>query len=161
MNEGSQDFSGSEESERPTVPVREAAVRLGLSPVRVHQLLDDENAPLDGPPRPGRGRGHVRHVYVDTLEPQRQRRRARRREGGSSRLKDLEWSVRQLNAVNEALHKASAKEAEAFRLQREAMDRMIKALGFHVEANAELRRADLLRSEVLGVHLGPDDPGEL
>lgn len=144
---------------RPVLTVSEAARLLGISTSRVHQLLNSSAAPLDGPPRPGRGRKRVRQVYEDTLSLQRPLLRGSR--ARTSNDSEQQWAIRQLNAVNEALHEAAAKEAAAFRLYREALERMTEAFELHVQANLDVRRADALRSEILGTVLGPDDPSEL
>ena len=145
--------------DRPVVSVRDAAATLGVSTSWIHQLLKHPEAPLNGPPPPGRGRGRIRLVYADTLELQRPLLRGRRARRPSRQ--DQLWTIRQLNAVNEALHNAAAKEAAAFQLYREALERMTEAFDLHVQANLDVRRADMLRSEILGTTLGPDDPGEL
>lgn len=67
----------SDDGERPTLPVKEAAALLGVTPQRVRQLLDEQAAPLSGPPSPGRGRGRQRLVWADTIEAESQRRRDR------------------------------------------------------------------------------------
>lgn len=164
--------------QRETISVKEAAELLGCTTGRVHQLLRSDSEPLDSPGRPGRGRGHLTKIYVDTVEAQRTRQLSRRRsragarhertqghrpaqpvDAGGSELTttDLLWALQQLNAATDALHEAAAREAAVRQHHRAALDSMSKALAEQDEAAAAIRRSDRLRSEVLGVLLTPPD----
>jgi hypothetical protein len=74
---------------------------------------------------------------------------------------DLRWAVRQLNAAAEALHAAASQEAVVRKHQRNALESLNKALALQDQATADVRRSDQLRSDVIGVLLAPNDPGEI
>lgn len=181
-----------EEHLRATVTVSEAAEQLGLSPSRVHQMLEQSGHPLTGPPKTGRGRGRRRFVYVDSLKAELSRRQAARDgtprgarrqdqvmrmaaeltelrarivrlEGGddapAGNAAELRWALQQLNAVTDLLHEAAHKESTVRRLQVEVTDRLNAALLQMGESSELVRRADRIRSEVIGAMLAPQDVG--
>jgi hypothetical protein len=74
--------------------------------------------------------------------------------GEENSTRELRWALRQLNAATEALHEAAKREAQVCKLLREALEQQ-------EEATAAVRRSDQLRSDVIGVLLFPEDPGQL
>jgi hypothetical protein len=117
---------------RRTIPVADAARRIGVTPSRVRQLLD--SGKLAGPPKPGRGRS--RFVYQRSLNAYLRTHAPRRRAvpNGSSGSGPRQ----QTNTAREEQLAYTQEEAELLRL---AYEKQGQALGAALEAANLTRQA--------------------
>lgn len=151
--------------DRPMVPVKDAADRLGCTRSWIHQMLDSPNHPLEGPPSPGRGRGRERQVYVDTIDLQRARmrwsKRAREPSDPQMRLARLEERIFRLEAAAfrqrggvESAHPAAVEQRDlrwTLLQLNAATDELRTALMKESEVRAFQQDAILRLSEALAV----------
>jgi hypothetical protein len=158
---------------RATVTAAVTAERLGYTPGRVRQLLDDPNEPLDGPEPPGRGR--VRLVYEDTIAAQAGRRPGKHARvdvaslvatverlertvaelgGRAPGYEEMARQLREVEEENRRLQFAKAKSDAAADALRDALSEPAEAARLRREAEhhdaaamAALRRAEKARDD--------------